>query len=137
MFSPFIPGILCTILYTGVLALNTNNMDTLTLKKALAELTDQLLYSSESDYPFEVVASGDLDGELTGAKHLDAGPPALDQACAPQHLLVDHAARLELVQVAQVDDGVLDPVGRVEAELRQPALQRRLTAFEAFEPHVA
>lgn len=30
-------------------------MDTQTFKKSLVELTDQLLYSSESDYPFEIL----------------------------------------------------------------------------------
>jgi hypothetical protein len=44
---------LFTILCTGTLTLNKNNMDTLTLKKSIGALTDQLLYSSESDYPFE------------------------------------------------------------------------------------
>jgi Nuclease A inhibitor-like protein len=49
-------AILCSLILPGYgMPLNNSTMDQTSLKKNLAELTHDLLYSSESDYPFEII----------------------------------------------------------------------------------
>ena len=50
-----------TMWFAGAMAVNSKNMDTITFKKSLAELSKDLLYSSESDYPFEILDWGKKD----------------------------------------------------------------------------
>ena len=51
----------------GAMAVNSSNMDTSTFKKSLAELSKNLLYSSESDYPFEILDWGKKDAASLNA----------------------------------------------------------------------
>src|SRR5262249_24006293 len=70
------------------------------------------------------------------AEQLDAIPRALDQPGLAQRGLLDRGAGVEALQLAHVHHREVLPVGRSEAELRQPPLQRALAALEAFEAHV-
>src|SRR5438876_6268286 len=75
-------------------------------------------------------------GELAAAQHLDQALLG-DQALGAQALGRDLVA-LERLEGIEVDDGVLDPEGVLEAlELRDPPGQRHLTALEAGRHRVA
>src|SRR5262249_20830325 len=82
-----------------------------------------------------------LDGEFlrkrSAAQNLEPVGPTLDQAPFPEQRFIDHRARIQSLEIDQVDDRVFDPVGRAKAEFRQAALQRHLPALETFEVHVA
>src|SRR5258705_8210877 len=57
------------------------------------------------------------------------GSTAAHDAAGAQLLGTHLAAGREGGELPQVDDRVGDPVGRMEAALREPALERHLTAF--------
>src|SRR5512135_260802 len=100
--------------------------------------------STGSDLHGPASGSDLLDGGLAGTIHFHdefsgdfavsekLDPPrtgALYQPLLPKRLDVDDGARLEPVQFLHVDDGHLLPEDIDEAALREPPLERHLTAF--------
>ena len=78
---------------------------------------------------------GKLLAQLTIGKDLNGGGGGLlDETGSLELLRGDLCETLllsELSEVTQTNDGILATVGRVEAHLRQTALQRILTTLEA------
>src|SRR5262245_47714383 len=81
---------------------------------------------------------GQLVLQLAHAQDLDATCALLDEAALARGLEIDEVASGKVIEVLEVQGGILDGEARVaEASLRQAAEDRHLTAFEAEFPRIA
>src|SRR6267143_1206202 len=84
-----------------------------------------------------VRAHRDGPGQIAVAEDLQPVPAVLERARGQQPLESHRLLRIDPLQVAHVDDGVLHPERVGEAPLGDPALDGHLPTLEADEVHVA